>query len=1471
MTNQRLSPTSTRNWSEAGSRDHQPYLLKNAVVARPRQDIQREKTTTMNRKTKSTTTHFLNTGMNRKRAGRTADRDVHGHEFLVSGQPLRSALVPALLGWLLFLGADSSKAQETLTNGALHAGAIGANATNAYTFSAAAGESVVLRVGQLSAVGYFNPWLRAYGPTGVLVGSGNAAGDYAEEIVLITTNSGSFTVTVCDGSYGGNTATGTYQLSYLKLPGSFIVSPADEGGALTNGALSIGAVTSGDLDVWSFTATNGDNVLLRIGQLTATGYFNPWLRVYGPDGALLGSGNIAGDATEEIVLTATNTGVFTVLVADGNYGDYGGTGTYQLNYLKVPANFVVLPDDEGGQLSNGGSYDGTITIGDLDPWSFTAATGDNVVLRVGQVTSVSYFNPWLRVYGPNGALVQSGNSAGDSTEEIVLTATNSGTFTVVVADGNYGGSYGTGTYQLNYAKAPGSFSVPAGDEGGPLANGGRHDGTITVGDLDLWNFTAASGDSLVLRIGQITAVGYFNPWLRVYGPNGALVGSGAAAGDTTEEVVLTATNGGTFTVIAADGNYGGSYGTGDYQLSYIKLPASFIVTPGDDGGTLTNGLKHTGSIGVGDLDIWSFAATNGDRLVLRMGQVSAVGYFNTWMRIYGPNGALINIGVLAGQSDTEVSLTATNTGAFTVIVADGNFGGYDGTGDYELSLAHPPEAVFASPGDEGGVMTNGFYYTGTNSLGDLDVWSFYGTVGDSNIFRIATTNFTPWLRLYGPSGNLLKEAFTASGANRTNFLSYVVTNNGDYTLVLSAYYLNQSGTYGLKQSRVPPDLNVPATQIINEGDTLSAPLSAQDPDFPDKALTFSKVSAPAGIVLNPGGNTNATILWPTDETSGPSTNTIIVSVTDNVGGKDFIRTNSFIVIVNEVNEPPVLTVPGPQVINELTPLNVSASAADPDFPTNVLKFSLLAPPPGMTIDTNTGAISWIPSESQGSNSYTIIVVVTDTNPPAVNEKELSTTNAFTVLVREVNVAPQLTVPGPQTITELTPLGVSASATDADSPMNVLTYALVAPPTGMTINTNTGAIAWIPGEGQGSNFYSITVMVTDNNPLAVNPQQLSDTKFFTVTVNESNSPPRYTSIPTNQIITELSPLSLSVAAADDDLPANTLTYALVSPPSGMNINSNSGAITWTPTEAQGSNFYTITLTVSDTNANAINQKQFTITTNFTVTVNESNSPPVLTLPGPQTLDELTPLNVSVSATDSDSPANPLTYALVSPPLGMNINSNSGAITWIPTEAQGSNLYTITVTATDTNRDAGNQKQFTVTNTFLVTVNESNSPPVLQIIGNQSLHYGVPLSIQAVATDADLPTNTLVFTLDLFPSNMTIHAASGVISWTPVLAQFGTNTATVRVTDNGVPPRFDTKTFAVVVTGNQSGLAIAPTGGNLKQIIISGDVGLNYDLLFSTNLVNWEQLIHFNLSTSPYPYIDPASATAPKRFYRLKLSP
>src|SRR5262249_19314220 len=352
---------------------------------------------------------------------------------------------------------------------------------------------------------------------------------------------------------------------------TFTTAAGEEGGDLINGAITPGTIHRGDLDLWRFTANTGEGIVLRVGEVSDAGNFEPWIRLFSPSGTLLGTS--AGDLAAEIAVTAAESGTFLVVVGDGNLahsGDsLGNTGTYRLHLAKAPGPFVTSPGDEGGDLVNGATQPGTIHAGDVDVWTFSAGAGDAIVVRVGEVADNGNFEPWIRLFGPTGTLL--GTSAGDIAAEITVAAADSGTFTVVVGHGNLahsGDSLGnTGTYRLHLAVAPRSFVVA--DEGGVRVPAGAYDGTIHTGDLDLWSFCASNGDHLVVHADQVTDNGNFEPWLRLYGPTGTLLGTNA--GDASANIDLTAAASGTFTVVVSDGNLahsGDSLGnTGTYHLT----------------------------------------------------------------------------------------------------------------------------------------------------------------------------------------------------------------------------------------------------------------------------------------------------------------------------------------------------------------------------------------------------------------------------------------------------------------------------------------------------------------------------------------------------------------------------------------------------------------------------------------------------------------------------------------------------------------------------------------------------------------------------------------------------------------------------------------------------------------------------------------------------------------------------------------
>lgn len=76
---------------------------------------------------------------------------------------------------------------------------------------------------------------------------------------------------------------------------------------------------------------------------------------------------------------------------------------------------------------------------------------------------------------------------------------------------------------------------------------------------------------------------------------------------------------------------------------------------------------------------------------------------------------------------------------------------------------------------------------------------------------------------------------------------------------------------------------------------------------------------------------------------------------------------------------------------------------------------------------------------------------------------------------------------------------------------------------------------------------------------------------------------------------------------------------------------------------------------------------------------SNQPPTLDDIPPQTVDELSALTFTTSATDPDIPANTLVFSLSGgPPSGASVNPSSGAFSWTPAEDQdGTHLLNVTV--------------------------------------------------------------------------------------------------------------------------------------------------------------------------------------------------
>src|SRR5439155_770299 len=140
------------------------------------------------------------------------------------------------------------------------------------------------------------------------------------------------------------------------------------------------------------------------------------------------------------------------------------------------------------------------------------------------------------------------------------------------------------------------------------------------------------------------------------------------------------------------------------------------------------------------------------------------------------------------------------------------------------------------------------------------------------------------------------------------------------------------------------------------------------------------------------------------------------------------------------------------------------------------------------------------------------------------------------------------------------------------------------------------------------------------------------------------------VPANTNINELATLTVTNTATDSDVPANPLTFSLVSvspaPSGATDLNPTSTPLTFPPSVPDGRVTNKFTIRLTDYNPSAVNTTTLTDTNSFTVIHNyptRRSSDPV---PANTNINELATLTVTNTATDSDVPANALTFSLVS---------------------------------------------------------------------------------------------------------------------------------------------------------------------------------------------------------------------------------
>ena len=345
-----------------------------------------------------------------------------------------------------------------------------------------------------------------------------------------------------------------------------------------------------------------------------------------------------------------------------------------------------------------------------------------------------------------------------------------------------------------------------------LTNGVTHVGEIaTPHEADAWTFTANVGEYIAVHVAETGSDSAFSPRVSLFDPNHVQIT--VSRGNLAAAIAAVAPLTGTYAVVISDDNADGDdTDTGSYRLTLGKAGV-LSVSPGDEGGPMTNGANHSGSIYPGDMDVWSLSLSAGSILEVTLAKIGGTNVpFSPWIRILDPDGRIIRS--VTNTLAAQVYLTLAAPGTYTVLVASLDSGS-DDAGSYILRLANPADPFIVPAGDQGGAMTPGVDYSATIDRADLDQWTFSATAGNHIALEISETvfdrPFQPWIQLYGPNGDLLDgRTGTISAA------SYLVAPlSGTYRVIVADLDANAGGgTYRMRVGGIVAAASNPLADIV---------------------------------------------------------------------------------------------------------------------------------------------------------------------------------------------------------------------------------------------------------------------------------------------------------------------------------------------------------------------------------------------------------------------------------------------------------------------------------------------------------------------------------------------------------------------------------------------------------------------------------------------------------------------------------
>jgi hypothetical protein len=656
--------------------------------------------------------------------------------------------------------------------------------------------------------------------------------------------------------------------------------------------------------------------------------------------------------------------------------------------------------------------------------------------------------------------------------------------------------------------------------------------------------------------------------------------------------------------------------------------------------------------------------------------------------------------------------------------------------------------------------------------------------------------------------------------------------NAQHNAVASVYVTQSLGT-----GSVAPVISQPANTTATIGAPFTDPISAYGLPAP----TFSLTAAPTGMMIN---SSTGVITWtPTSGQLGAQTVTVQAT---NASGTD---TKTFTVTGVPDTTPP--TVPQNLTLGTVTTTTASFSWLPSTDDVAVAGYRIYTyvpgygggrggpyhPPVYTLVGTSTTTSGTATGLTPGA-SYNFVVAAVDTSGNQSGYSNIVTTTMLLAPSISYSLGGTYTDPPVSVIANhqlVLSLYIPGNPTPTDSLVSAPSGVVFAlpyifwTPTAAQVGVNDMVVQAVNSVGSSTLDISVTVVADVPIPtLSVNGgltytlgnYGVDPTHPFTYSLAlnpgfdvTTGNHPQYGFAGT--------PFTFQMGATTN---TNPTTYTLVSGPAGMTLDPTTGLGTWTPTVDQAG---PTSVTVRETNSAGTSTLTFNFPTYFTtaptnVAVNFYTSTsstgsqppdftPVVSWTAPA--DSSRVADYSVTVTDA--------HTQVATTYDTHNTSTNFALTGAPTSQQF-----VTVTALDAN---GNPSITSgAANLYILA-----QPAISWNFSTPNAVAGEPLSVQFHPASPYFS-----FSIASGPAAVTINPSTGLLSWTPTLADVGTANIVVAAT-SGWGTTFVTLSFPVYFTD-------APTAVSLVKSYDPVSGLTTYDLSWAAPTANPDSIAGYQIA-------------------------